>query len=63
MAGQNIGTAAQKSVNTVEVYDEDGRYKFRLEGTLMGFTSSTVTVKKGSSNETYDNEGRYKFRT
>jgi hypothetical protein len=59
-----IGTAKQNSPNQVYVYDEKGSYKFSLNGELVGYTGSTVTVKPNPSSSqiyVYDENGHYKF--
>ena len=59
-----IRTAKQNSPTTVYVYDEKGSYKFALNGELVGYTGSTVTVKPNPSSSTiyvYDENGQYKF--
>ena len=59
-----IATAIQHSPTLVYAYDEKGNYKFSVPGILVGFTSSTVTVKPSpDSNQVkvYDDKGRYKF--
>jgi len=58
----NIGSAKQDG-NSVIVYDENGGYKFERNGELMGYTSSTVTVKDclGAS-ITYGSDGEFKYQ-
>jgi len=57
----NIGSAKQDG-NSVIVYDENGGYKFERNGELVGYTSSTVTVKDSiGSSITYGSEGEFKF--
>ena len=53
-----IGSAQQK-FGTVYVYDEKGHTIFTKPGTLVGFTTTTVTIKSpaGSSLYTYDEKG------
>lgn len=54
--------AKQTSGDSVEVYDENGNYKFGKSGELMGYTASTVSVRTSSGNiEVYDDDGNYKF--
>ena len=55
-----IGTACQNG-DYVEVYNENGSYKFNKRGELYGFTSTTVSVKNGDYVEIYDENGSYKF--
>ena len=57
---RKIASAKQES-SQVAVYDEKGNFMFSRAGELVGYTSSTVTIKKGSQNETYDNKGKFKF--
>lgn len=57
-----IGMAKQVCSDRVEVYDENGNYKFSKSGQLMGFTSTTVSIDVGSNRiEVYDDDGNYKF--
>lgn len=58
-----IGTAKQDG-NSVLIYDEDGNFKFKKDGTeLIGYTSSTITVRDcNGAAITYDSEGEYKFQ-
>lgn len=55
-----IATAKQDS-SQVRVYDEKGNFLFSKSGELVGYTSTTVTIKDGSQNRTYDNKGNFKF--
>lgn len=55
-----IATAKQDS-SQVKVYDEKGNFMFSRSGELVGYTSTTVTIKDGSQNKTYDNKGNFKF--
>jgi len=55
-----IATAKQES-SQVKVYDEKGNFLFSRSGELVGYTSTTVTIKDGSQNKTYDNKGNFKF--
>ena len=45
----------------IEIYDENGNYKASINARdgLVGYTSTTVTVKSGSLNEIYDENGNY----
>lgn len=43
-----IGYAEQKGSN-VFVYNTNGGFLWNRTGTLMGYTSSTVTIKQGST--------------
>lgn len=56
-----IGLAKQTSNNRVEVYDENGSYKFSKQGELVGFTSTTISVAVNGLIEVYDENGSYKF--
>ena len=51
-----IGSALQKSYG-VHVYDEKGKPMFTKSGTLVGYTSTTVSVKKGTDIYTYNEKG------
>jgi len=55
-----IGTV-KHSGSTVEIFDENGSYKATIQYVdgLVGYTSTTVTVKKGYSTELYDEDGNY----
>ncbi len=55
-----IGSAVQYG-SSVKVYDETGSYLFSLQGELVGFTSTTVSIKKGNYVKVYDETGRYRF--
>ena len=55
-----IATAKQES-SQVNVYDEKGNFMFSRSGELVGYTSTTVTIKEGSQNNTYDTESNFKF--
>lgn len=55
-----ITTAVQKTPRSVWVYDERGSAR-QLSGTLLGYTSQTVTIKPLSGSHTayiYDDKGR-----
>ena len=55
-----ITTAIQKTPQSVAVYDECGSYRL-IPGTLLDYTSQTVTVKPLSGSHTayiYDDKGR-----
>ncbi|MCL2282956.1 MAG: hypothetical protein FWC26_06525 [Fibromonadales bacterium] len=56
-----IATAKQTDSNRVEVYNDSGNFMFSISGELMGFTSSTVSVKNGSRIEVYGDDGNFKF--
>lgn len=55
--------SAKQNGGTVYVYDEKGHTLFTKSGTLMGFTSSSVTIKSSSSSSlyTYDEKGHILF--
>ena len=52
---------AQQDGDFVRVYDENGSYLFSIGGELVGYTSSTVSIKDGSFIRVYDSTGSYKF--
>ena len=57
-----IGVAKQTSYDRVEVYDENGNYKFSKTGKLAGYTATTVSVETNPGRiEVYDENGNYKF--
>lgn len=53
--------SAKQSGNSVYVYNERGNLLFTRSGTLVGFTSSTVTIQSGSALYTYDERGNLMF--
>lgn len=57
-----VGSAKQSgSVNSgllVTAYDENGRTLFTVNGKLLGFTGSTVTVESCGTVRTLDDRGR-----
>ena len=55
-----IGMAKQQGTN-VCVYSETGSFMFNKTGTLVGYTSNTVTVKHGASTYVYGEHGEIKF--
>ena len=55
-----IGMAQQEG-GFVRVYDENGSYLFSIGGELVGYTSSTVSIKDGNFIRVYDSTGSYKF--
>ena len=55
-----IGYAEQKG-NDVYVYDTNGGFIWNRYGTLMGFTSDTVTIKHGSNILICGEHGEVKF--
>ena len=57
---RQIASAKQES-SQVKVYDEKGNFMFSRSGELVGYTSTTITIKDGSQNKTYDNKGNFKF--
>lgn len=57
----SISTAIQKDSNNVYLYDQNDRLVIALSGTLLGYTSSTVSIKVGNSIYVYDEKGRLKF--
>ena len=55
-----IGYAAQKG-STVYVYSQTGVYLWSKYGTLVGYTSNTVSIKQGSMTYIYGERGEIKF--
>ena len=55
-----IGLAKQQGMN-VYVYNETGGFMFSKTGTLVGFTSNTVTVQYGNITYVYGERGEFKF--
>ena len=56
-----IGIAKQ-NYDTVEVYDENGSFKFGKSGKLVGYTATTVSIETSSGKiEVYDENGSFKF--
>jgi hypothetical protein len=55
-----IGLAKQQGTS-IYVYDTKGNFLFNKSGELLGFTSSTVSVKTGSSVYVYDSKGNFLF--
>lgn len=55
-----IGSAVQKG-NEVYVYNLNGGLMWANSGTLLGFTSHTVTIKRGSITYVYGERGELKF--
>ena len=51
-----IGSAKQQGTN-VYVYSETGGIMFNKTGTLIGYTSNTVTVKQGGTTYVYSEHG------
>jgi len=43
------------------VYSVTGSFMFNKTGTLVGYTSNTVTVKQGATTYVYGNHGEIKF--
>ena len=52
--------AKQQGPN-VYVYSETGSFMFNKAGTLIGYTSTTVTVKQGGTTYVYGEHGEFKF--
>ncbi len=53
-----ISVAIQKG-NSVYIYNEKNQCIHTIPGTLVGYTGSTVSVKKGGTSVyTYDEKGR-----
>lgn len=55
-----IGSAIQRG-NTVYVYDENNRQIWVKQGTLIGYTSNTLSVKVGDANtvSVYNDKGHH----
>lgn len=51
-----ISTVIQKG-STVYVYNEKNSIIFTTNGTLLGYTGSTVTVERGSTAYVYNDKG------
>ena len=52
---------AKQDGSSVVVYDENGNTMFYRLGELVGFTSTTVSIKSGSYITVYDEHGNTKF--
>ena len=64
--GTNLGyeimiALAKQDGSSVVVYDENGNTMFYRLGELVGFTSTTVSIKSGSFITVYDEHGNTKF--
>lgn len=58
-----IGTVKVNESNGIDIYDEDGRWMASMQDAadgLVGYTSTTITIKVGDHNEIYDENGNYK---
>ncbi len=55
-----IGSASQLG-DSVRVYSEQGKLLFVRSGSLMGYTSSSVTIRFGNAATTYDERGSQRF--
>lgn len=55
-----IGSAKQQGTN-VYVYSETGGFMYNKTGTLVGYTSNTVTVKQGGTTYVYGEHGEIKL--
>ena len=55
-----IASAVQKG-NNVYVYNEKNSLLFSRDGTLVGYTSTTVSIKRGNTTYTYDERNSLKF--
>ena len=56
-----IEYAKQKS-NSVDVYDEHGKFLFNKCGQVVGYTSASVSIKSNTGTVwTYNHEGRCLF--
>lgn len=45
--------------SVVKVYDEDGHHIWTQDGTLVSYTSKTVTIKRWDATYIYDAEGHH----
>ena len=54
---ENFSTAVQRG-SWVFVYDEDGNQSFSVHGTLVGYTSKNVSVKRDNYVYTYTSDGK-----
>ncbi len=61
-----IGVAKQTDDGirpVVDLYDEDGRFITRRVGVLVGYTSTSVSIKNDEGMvDVYDENGNWKFR-
>ena len=56
-----IGTVSQRG-SLIYVYDERGHLLFTQSGELVGYTGSTISVRRGGSlTYVYDDRGRLLF--
>ena len=53
--------SAKQTGNSVKVYNEKGGCIFTKSGILVGFTSTTVTIKVGNASKTYNEKGACMF--
>jgi hypothetical protein len=61
VAQERMFATAKQESSQINVYDEKGNFMFSRSGELVGYTSTTVTIKEGSQNKTYDSKGNFKF--
>lgn len=52
---------AKQQGSNVYVYSETGSFMFSKTGTLVGYTSNTVTVQQGGTTYVYGDHGEFKF--
>lgn len=55
-----IGSAVQRG-NSVNVYNERSVMLFSKVGELIGYTGTTVTIRRGNQAITYSDKGIQKF--
>lgn len=55
-----IALAVQKG-SQVYVFDSNNHQLFNVQGELVGFTSTTVSVKSNGSIRVYDEKGHFLF--
>ena len=61
VAQERMFATAKQESSQINVYDEKGNFMFSRSGELVGYTSTTVTIKEGPQNKTYDSKGNFKF--
>jgi|LauGreDrversion4_2_1035121.scaffolds.fasta_scaffold3470810_1 hypothetical protein len=60
---KQIGSARDMSNGTVQVFDSKGCFLFQLQGRLVGYTGSTVTVVSSSGcHQTYGVRGEFLYQ-
>lgn len=53
-----IASAIQKPGNWINLYDSSNKLLCQLTGELQSYTSTTVTVKRGTCIYVYDEKGK-----